>query len=431
MRVAMPINWNLDASSLTNIVRHNFRELGKIMNETKSFTISAIGIQSLGLGDFNQRYDLLHIPNMGGYRFAKNASLHCKNIIFGLSGIDGIIYGKDVLVWKNSWNTIEPVIKKEIENWRKYVDKINVIHVVTNSEYEEMHSYLGIPYEKMKIIPHGVDHDLFQPSSNKEDTRREILSQLRLPLGKYFLHVGEMNFVRKNHSRIIEAFENARKSGLKHNLIIAGKHYPEIEKMAKKVPGIFVLNWIENSQLTKLMQGADAFLLPSIHEGFGMPLVESMSCGVPCISSDRHAPPEVVGDSGLLVNPESVMEISDAMLKLANEPALLEELCKKSLKQSEKFSWKKNAEQIFELYKIDPNISMKNFDHFYDLAAYRTLVSVCDFFPDKKQNMILSLLRFDYKDLINWAINYGLDNPMTKDFLLPFEEWLQKHSSGN
>ena len=74
MRVAMPINWNLDASSLTNIARHNFREIGKIMNETKSFTLSAIGIQSVSLGDFNQHYDLLHIPNMGGYKFALNAS---------------------------------------------------------------------------------------------------------------------------------------------------------------------------------------------------------------------------------------------------------------------------------------------------------------------------------------------------------------------
>ena len=53
MRIAMPINWNLGATSLTNVVRHNFRELGKLMNETKSFTLSAIGIQSLGLGDFN------------------------------------------------------------------------------------------------------------------------------------------------------------------------------------------------------------------------------------------------------------------------------------------------------------------------------------------------------------------------------------------
>jgi glycosyltransferase involved in cell wall biosynthesis len=431
MRIAMPINWNLDASSLTNIARHNFRELGKIMNDTKSFTLSAIGIQSLGLGDFNQRYDLVHIPNMGGYRFATNAAHHCKKIVFGLSGIDEIIYGKDILVWKDSWKITEPIIKKEIENWKKYMQKINAIHVVTNSEYEEMHQYLGIPYEKMTIIPHGVDHDFFKPSLDKEKTRIEILSELNIPIEKYFLHVGESNYVRKNQHMIIKAFKNAKKSGLKHNLIIAGKHYPEIEEVAKKVPGVFVLDWIKNPQLLKLIQGADAFILPSIHEGFGMPLTEAMSCAVPCISSNKHAPPEVIGDSGILVNSGNSVEISQAMLKLANDPVLLETLSKKSLKQSEKFSWKKNAEQIFELYDVDPNKPMKNFDHFYDLAAYRTLVSVCDFFPDEKQNMILSLLRFDYDDLINWAINYGLDNPMTRDFLLPFEDWLQNYPKRN
>ena len=84
MRVAIAINWNLHASSLTNIARNNFREIGKIMNETKSFTVAAVGMQSISLGDFNQHYDLLHVPNMGGYRFALNAATNCNNIIFML-----------------------------------------------------------------------------------------------------------------------------------------------------------------------------------------------------------------------------------------------------------------------------------------------------------------------------------------------------------
>ena len=107
----MPINWNLDASSLTNLARNNFREIGKIMNTTKSFTIAAIGIQSVSIGDFNQRFDLLHIPNMGGYRLATNATEHCKNIIFGLSGIDEVIYGKEVMLWKNMWKATKPIMK--------------------------------------------------------------------------------------------------------------------------------------------------------------------------------------------------------------------------------------------------------------------------------------------------------------------------------
>ena len=434
----MPINWNLDASSLTNIARHNFRELGKIMNKTQSFTISAVGIQSVGLGDFNQRFDLLHIPNMGGYRFPTNATDHCKKITFGLSGIDEVIYGKEVMLWKNMWHVEEPRIKKELEKWKKFVHKVKSIHVTTKSELEEMHKYLGIPREKMKIIPHGVDHDFFTPPKNKEKTRTNILSKLKIlhggypgpiPNEKYFLHVGEMNFVRKNLVRLIGAFLKSRKLGLKHNLIITGKHTKELENICTNKPGIILLGWIPNNDLLELIQGADAFLLPSIHEGFGMPLVEAMACGVPCISSNRHSPPVVIEDTGILVNPYSETEISNAMLSLANNSKLLEELSEKSLKRSYDFSWKKNAQQICELYEIDSSKPMKNFDKFYELAAYRTLVTVCDFFPDKKQNLILSLLKFDYNDMIKWANDFGLDNPMTKDFLLPFEEWLNNKSS--
>jgi len=438
LKIAIPINWNLDASSLTNIARHNFRELGKIMNKTQSFTISAIGIQSVALGDFNQRFDLLHIPNMGGYKFAINATEHCKKIIFGLSGIDEVIYGKEVMLYKNMWKVQEPLIKKEIKNWEKLVRLVKDVHVTTKSEFEEVHKYLGVPNEKMTIIPHGVDHDFFTPTKDKEKTRANILSKLKIlhdgypyliPNEKYFLHVGELNFVRKNLVRLIDAFLKSRKLGLKHNLIIAGKHTKELEHICLNKPGIFLLDWISNNDLLDLIQGADAFLLPSIHEGFGMPLVEAMACGVPCISSNIHSPPEVIEDSGILVNPYSETEISDAILSLANNSKLLEELSEKSLKRSYDFSWKKNAQQIFELYEIDSGKPMKNFDKFYELAAYRTLVTVCDFFPDKKQNLILSLLKFDYNDMIKWANDFGLDNPMTKDFLLPFEEWLNSKPS--
>ena len=140
-------------------------------------------------------------------------------------------------------------------------------------------------------------------------------------------------------------------------------------------------------------------------------------------------PPAVIEDTGILVNPYSETEISNAMLSLTNNSKLLGELSEKSLKRSYDFSWEKNAQQIFELYEIDSSKPMKNFDKFYDLAAYRTLVTVCDFFPNKKQNLILSLLKFDYDDLIKWANDFGLDNPKTKDFLLPFEEWLNNKST--
>ena len=423
MRVAMAINWNLDASSLTNIARNNFRELGKLMNQTKSFTISAIGIQSVSVGDFNQHFDLLHIPNMGGYKFALNAVIHCDNIILGCSGIDEIIYGEDILVWKGSWKAVKNEISKEIVFWKKYLDKIKQIHVPANSELEEFHKYLDMPYEKISVIHHGVNHSFFKPSTDKESTRKKIASKLNIPNSPYFLHIGENNYVRKNLKRLGQAFSQAKKSGLKHNLIIAGKHYPEIENELSKIDGIFFLDWISNDDLLQLIQGSDAFILPSIHEGFGMPLVESMACGIPCVSCNQHAPPEIILDSGLLVDPYNIDEISNSMLQLYNDKKLLNDLSAKSLSRSQDFLWQKNAEEILKLYQIDPSKPMENFEKQYDLAAYRTLVSVCDMFPDPKQNLIDSILRFDYLDLLDWAVHHGLKNAKTRDFLLPFENW--------
>ena len=426
MRIALPINWNLDASSLTNIARHTFREIGKMMNETKSFTIAATRLESISVGDFNQHFDLVHISNIGGYGFPLNATAHCKNIICGLVGIDEVIYGKEVMAWEGSWMVSKPLIKKALKNWEKYNEKIKIFHVGTESEREEMHEYLKIPYEKIKIIPLGVDHDFFKPSIDKDSTRKQVLSELKIPHEKYFFHLSEMNFARKNQIRLAEAYQMARKSGLKHNLIIAGKHLPQIKKKIGHLPGIFILDWVTHEQLLQLYQGADVFVLPSIHEGFGIPLVESMCCGVPCISTNKHSPKHILEDTGILINPYDVSEISDSMLTLTNDPKLLNELSEKSLKRSEFFSWKKYAKQVFALYDIDYTKKMVDFDTQYELAAYRTLVTVCDTFPDKDHPLLFSLLKLDYQKLLEWAADYGLHDPKTKDFLIPFENWIYK-----
>jgi glycosyltransferase involved in cell wall biosynthesis len=426
MRIALPINWNLNASSLTNITRHTFREIGKMMNETKSFTIAATKLESISIGDFNQHFDLVHISNIGGYGFPLNATNHCKNIICGLVGIDEVIYGKEVMVGEGAWTLSSPHIKKSLMHWEEYNEKIKIFHVGTESEREEMHEYLKIPYKNIKIIPLGVDHDFFKPSIDKDSTRKKILSELNIPYEKYFFHVSEINFARKNQIRLADAYQMARKSGLKHNLIIAGKHLPTIKNKIGHLPGIFVLDWVTNEQLLQLYQGADVFVLPSIHEGFGIPLVESMCCGVPCISTNKHSPKHIIQDAGLLINPHDISEISDSMLTLANNPKLLNELSEKSLKRSEFFSWKKYAKQVFALYDIDYTKKMIDFDNQYELAAYRTLITVCDTFPDKDHPLLFSLLKLDYQKLLEWAADYGLHNSKTKDFLIPFENWIYK-----
>jgi len=425
MRIGIVIDWNIHASSLIGISRNMFRELGKIMNEKQTFTITALRADSLGIGDINQHYDCIHFPNMGGYAFPTDKMLFCKNLILGPSGIDEVIYGEEVFFDKSLWKRHEPLIKKEVSRWHKNIDKILAVHVVTKSELNEMHQYLKIPKEKMTIIPHGVNHNLFKLPENKSETRKTILKKFELKDQSYFIHVSEINYARKNLFRILDAFKKARDKKIPQKLILVGKTLPLISKKIKEYKDVIQLGYVSENELVSLIQGSDAILLPSIHEGFGMPLLEAMACGIPSITMNKHAPPEVVEDSGLLVDSHNIDDIVMKMIEI-NKNNLLRHLSEKAFLLSKKYSWEKHATQILSLYSKSTHSNQNwTFNDSYDLAAYRTLTTVIELFAEEKKDILSqSLLNFDYQKIIAWSIEYGLSMPQCKDFLLPFKDWL-------
>ena len=425
MRVGIVIDWNIHASSLMGIARNMFRELGKLMNDTQTFTITALRKDTLGIGDINQHYDCIHIPNMGGYAFPTDKMLSCKNLILGPSGIDEVIYGEEVFFDKSLWKRHEPLIKKEVSRWHDHVDKISAVHVVTKSELSEMHQYLKIPKDKMTVIPHGVNHELFKLPENKSKTRKTILDKFNLPDQSYFIHVSEINYARKNLFRILDAFEKARDQKIPQKLILVGKTLPLISKKIKEYTNVIQLGFVSTDDLVSLIQGSDAIILPSIHEGFGMPLLESMACGVPSITTNKHAPPEVVEDSGLLVDPYSVDDIAMKMVEI-NQNNLLKNLSAKAYALSQKYSWEQHTIQILSLYSKSTNSNPNwKFNDSYELAAYRTLTTVIELFAEEQKDVLFqSLLNFNYQKIITWSIEYGLSMSQCKDFLLPFKDWL-------
>jgi hypothetical protein len=200
---------------------------------------------------------------------------------------------------------------------------------------------------------------------------------------------------------------------------------PQITKKIKAYKDVITLGYVSDDELVSLIQGSDAIVLPSIHEGFGMPLLESMACGIPSITMNNHAPPEVVEDSGLLVDSHKIDDISMKMIEI-NQNDLLKNLSEKAFLLSQKYSWANHAKQVLSLYS--KHIVSKqnwNFDYSYDVAAYRTLTTVIELFAEKKKDILSqSLLNFDYPKIISWAIKYGLTMPHCKDFLLPFKDWL-------
>jgi len=425
MRIGIVVDWNVHASSLVRINCNMFRELGKLMNKQQNFTITALRKETLGIGDVNQHYDCIHIPNMGGYAFPTDKMLSCKNLILGPSGIDEVIYGEEVFFDKSLWKIHEPLIQKEILRWPTNIEKISAVHVVANSELNEMNQYLKIPKEKMTIIPHGVNHDDFKLPKDKSKTRKNVLEKFELKDEPYFIHVSEINFARKNLFRMLDAFKKAKEQQIPQKLILIGKVLPSISKKIEEYADVISLGFVSDDELISLMQGSDAIILPSIHEGFGMPLVEAMACGIPSITMNNHAPPEVVGNSGLLVDSHSIDDIAMKMIEI-NQDNMLKILSERALLLSKNYSWERHASEILSLYsnstETNPNW---NFNENYDIAAYRTLTTLVELFAtDKKNILIQSLLNFDYSKIISWALEYGIFIPHCKDFILPFKDWL-------
>jgi len=174
-------------------------------------------------------------------------------------------------------------------------------------------------------------------------------------IGDYFLFVGTLE-PRKNLERLLSAYGNyAAASGSALPLkICGGKGWglPELESLIQKNnlgEQVEILGYVEDAALPGLYQNARALLMPSLYEGFGLPIVEAFSQGTPVVTSNRGAMEEVAGDGGLLVDPENIEDIASALARLTEDLELVEKLQSRALARSSLFSWDAAADQTLSL----------------------------------------------------------------------------------
>jgi glycosyltransferase involved in cell wall biosynthesis len=214
--------------------------------------------------------------------------------------------------------------------------------IIANSEYSkwEVVRHLGIPEERIYVTP-------LAPSA-------QFKPVIMKPENPYFLFVGNLE-PRKNLERLIEAF--ALMPEKDHELVIVGNYWyraAEIENKARSMGlngRVKFQGYVEREQLPALYSGATALVYPSLLEGFGLPVVEAMACGTPVITSNNSALKEVAEDAALLVDPLSVMELAEAMTRLAEDGAARRDLSRRGLARAAEFSWKKTAELTLDAYR--------------------------------------------------------------------------------
>jgi glycosyltransferase involved in cell wall biosynthesis len=182
----------------------------------------------------------------------------------------------------------------------------------------------------------------------------ETLSRLKVPV-PYILFVGTLE-PRKNLVRLVRAYRRLAGRGAPHALVLAGPlgwlHQRLMQELEVEGPGEIVLTGAAGLEdLDALYRGAAAFAYPSLYEGFGLPVLEAMARGVPCVVSTSSSLPEVAGEAALPVDPRSVASLTDALERVTTDADLAERLGQAGRKRAGRFSWDETARQTLEVYK--------------------------------------------------------------------------------
>jgi glycosyltransferase involved in cell wall biosynthesis len=224
--------------------------------------------------------------------------------------------------------------------------------IITVSEFIKSRILAHVPVnpEKIVVITSGVDTRFCPDAILKSD---ELEACLRLPSRNYILTVSSVE-PRKNLSRLFEAWGQVQRR-LPSDLWLvvagaAGKSHVFDQVRFKSLPSrIFFAGHVPEPLLPCLYASALATVYVSLYEGFGLPVVESMACGCPVLASDRASIPELVGDAGILVDPLSIDEIADGIVRLAENSDFRADLRQRGLLRCRRFSWDETATKTWRI----------------------------------------------------------------------------------
>ncbi|MBD3277837.1 MAG: glycosyltransferase [Candidatus Aegiribacteria sp.] len=218
--------------------------------------------------------------------------------------------------------------------------------VIVPTEYvrESLVSRYGRFAHKVYVVPEAASKT-FSPSISCP----EVLEENSISKGSYFLFVGRAD-PRKNLENLLEAFRLYRKGGGDRLLLLVLSGSAPLEPELTGGDHVGILRDVSQEQLETLYAAAEAFVFPTLDEGFGLPVLEAMQSGCPVISSRTSCIPEVAGEAALLTDPEDPEEIAEAMELLAGSSKTRGELVGKGLERAAEFSWSRSAEETMEVY---------------------------------------------------------------------------------
>lgn len=217
--------------------------------------------------------------------------------------------------------------------------KADFIIAISNFTKKEIVRLCKIDEQKVEVVHQGVDSERYHPL-DKDKSRKEIGLN---PEGEYILVVAS-NLTHKRMDLTKKIFDNVRKQRPDVQLIKVG--YGDV----LQGQGIINLGWVKEDDMPLLYNAADLFLHTAEYEGFGLPILEAMACGCSVIGMNRASIPEIIENSGILMNTDRVNEWTRAILDLFENDELRRDLHRRGMRRGELFSWEKTAHETLSIY---------------------------------------------------------------------------------
>ncbi len=254
------------------------------------------------------------------------------------------------LVWKRAPETMRGATRQlDALLMPRALHKADRIIAVSNATAKDIVEFFPEAREKVSVVPEGVS-----PLPDPQPVEALMALEVTVP---YVLFVGTLE-PRKNLSRLMEAFAALPTHVAREvQLVIAGTKGWGADDLTQKLARLRLGNRVRlvgrigDQELATLYRHAICLAMPSLYEGFGLPLVEAMALGTPVLTSSVSSMPEVAGEAAILVNPLDVRSITEGMARIIGIPSLREDLRAKTRAQAAKFRWDRAAEMTLKVFE--------------------------------------------------------------------------------
>lgn len=304
-------------------------------------TLATVGNIALSAAIKRHKFDIVHDP-------------------FGIAPFLGPRFGAQRIVTvHDTIPLVMPEPQNKLDYWRfrtilpAMTRVADHILTVSTSSKTDLMKYLHLPDAKIRVVYCGVEERFFVTPD--DEVKKHVLARYCI-MAPFLLYLGGLN-ERKNVDRLLEAFARIRDKHPQIKLVLGGKGFAQNSKISAAYEhlglgdAVHFTGYVEDADLPALYSAAEAFVFPSLYEGFGIPPLEAMSCGTPTLTANTSSLPEVVGGAALTVNPYDVAALASGLDRILSDTQLRMRLRVEGPLRAASFTWAAAARQTVDAYK--------------------------------------------------------------------------------